>query len=44
MSKPRLAVIGGNGAGMSAASQARRRQGDLEIAAFERGSYVSYAS
>lgn len=42
----RLVVIGGDAAGMSAASQARRRRGpdDLEIVAFEKGRYVSYAA
>lgn len=44
MSKERLVVIGGNGAGMSAASQARRRRPELEIVCFEQGPYVSYAS
>jgi len=39
-------VVGGDAAGMSAASQARRRVGtdDLEIVAFERGRYTSYAA
>lgn len=42
----RLVVIGGDAAGMSAASQARKRRpaGDLEIVAFERGDYTSYAA
>ena len=42
----RLIVIGGDAAGMSAASQARRRRGpdDLEIVAFERGDYTSYSA
>jgi NADPH-dependent 2,4-dienoyl-CoA reductase/sulfur reductase-like enzyme len=42
----RLVVIGGDAAGMSAASQARRRRGpeQLEIVAFERGDYTSYAA
>jgi len=42
----RLVVIGGDAAGMSAASQARRRRGpdDLEIVAFERGGYTSYSA
>jgi NADPH-dependent 2,4-dienoyl-CoA reductase/sulfur reductase-like enzyme len=41
-----MVVIGGDAAGMSAASQARRRRGpdDLEIVAFEKGRYVSYAA
>jgi hypothetical protein len=39
----RLVVVGGDAAGMSAASQAcRRRKGDeFEIVAFERGEYTS---
>ncbi|MEX0756366.1 MAG: FAD-dependent oxidoreductase [Acidimicrobiia bacterium] len=42
----RLVVIGGDAAGMSAASQARRRRGpdDLEIVAYERSSWVSYSA
>jgi NADPH-dependent 2,4-dienoyl-CoA reductase/sulfur reductase-like enzyme len=42
----RLIVIGGDAAGMSAASQARRRLGpqELEIVAFERGDYTSYSA
>lgn len=40
----RLVVIGGDAAGMSAASQARRRNDDLEIVALEKGSYTSYAA
>jgi NADPH-dependent 2,4-dienoyl-CoA reductase/sulfur reductase-like enzyme len=44
MSKKRLVVVGGDAAGMSAASQARRRNPDLEILAFERGAYTSYSA
>ncbi len=42
----RLVVIGGDAAGMSAASQARRRRraDQLEIVAFERGDYTSYSA
>ncbi len=40
----RLIVIGGDGAGMSAASVARRRRPDLEIVALEKGSYTSYSA
>jgi len=42
----RLVVIGGDAAGMSAASQARRRRsaGNLEIIAFERGAFTSYSA
>jgi NADPH-dependent 2,4-dienoyl-CoA reductase/sulfur reductase-like enzyme len=44
--RERLLVIGGDAAGMSAASQARRLRpaGDLEIVAFERGDFVSYSA
>jgi NADPH-dependent 2,4-dienoyl-CoA reductase/sulfur reductase-like enzyme len=44
MSTQRLAIIGGDAAGMSAASSARRRDPDLEIVAFERGPYTSYSA
>ena len=42
----RLVVIGGDAAGMSAASQARKRRGldELRIVAFERGRYTSYSA
>ncbi len=40
----RLAIIGGDAAGMSAASIARRRDPDVEIVAFERGPYTSYSA
>jgi len=42
----RLMIIGGDAAGMSAASQARRMKSpdELEIVAFERGSRTSYAA
>lgn len=42
----RLVVIGGDAAGMSAASQARRTKGpdELEIVAFERGHFSSYSA
>lgn len=43
-SAERVVVIGGNAAGMSAASQARRRRADLDIVAFERGAYTSYSA
>ena len=46
MAAERLVVIGGDAAGMSAASQARKRRGpdDLEIVAFERGRATSYSA
>ncbi|MFF9478467.1 FAD-dependent oxidoreductase [Streptomyces sp. NPDC014733] len=42
----RLVVIGGDAAGMSAASQARRLKGpgELAITAFERGHFTSYSA
>jgi NADPH-dependent 2,4-dienoyl-CoA reductase/sulfur reductase-like enzyme len=40
----RLLVIGGDGAGMSAALQARRRAPELEIVALERGRWTSYSA
>jgi len=40
----RLLVIGGDAAGMSAASAARRRERDLEILVVERGPYTSYSA
>lgn len=44
MSTERLVVVGGDAAAMTAASQARRARGDLEIIALEKGRYVSYAA
>ena len=46
MGAQRLVVIGGDAAGMSAASQARKRRGpdELAIVAFERGRYTSYSA
>src|SRR5881296_3549776 len=40
----RLAIVGGDAAGMSAATNARRRDPDLEIVAFERGAHTSYSA
>jgi NADPH-dependent 2,4-dienoyl-CoA reductase/sulfur reductase-like enzyme len=42
----RLVVIGADAAGMSCASQARRRrdQDDLEIVSFDRGNYTSFSA
>ena len=40
----RLVVIGGDAAGMSGASQARRRRDDLEIVALEKGRWTSYSA
>jgi NADPH-dependent 2,4-dienoyl-CoA reductase/sulfur reductase-like enzyme len=44
MAKERLIVIGGDAAGMSAASQARRQKRAMEIIVFERGPHTSYAA
>src|SRR4051794_37866212 len=44
MARRRLAIVGGDAAGMSAASAARRRDRDLEIVTFERGPYTSYSA
>ncbi len=40
----RLVVVGGDAAGMSAASAAVRRRPDLDVVAFERGPYTSYSA
>jgi NADPH-dependent 2,4-dienoyl-CoA reductase/sulfur reductase-like enzyme len=42
----RMVVVGGDAAGMSAATQARKRRGlgELEIVAFERGRHTSYSA
>src|SRR3954454_6300902 len=40
----RLAIVGGDAAGMSAASNAKRRDPELEVVAFERGPYTSYSA
>src|SRR5665811_2291789 len=40
----RLVVIGGDAAGMSGASQARRMDPDLDIVVFEKTAWVSYAA
>ncbi|MEV7413784.1 FAD-dependent oxidoreductase [Streptomyces sp. NPDC089919] len=46
MAAERLVVVGGDAAGMSAASQARRLKGpdELEIVAFERSPFTSYSA
>jgi NADPH-dependent 2,4-dienoyl-CoA reductase/sulfur reductase-like enzyme len=40
----RLVVIGGDAAGMSAASQARRHRPDLQIVVLEKGRWTSYSA
>ena len=44
MATKRLVVIGGDAAGMSAASQAKRRKPGLDIVVFERGLHTSYSA
>jgi NADPH-dependent 2,4-dienoyl-CoA reductase/sulfur reductase-like enzyme len=40
----RIVIIGGDAAGMTAASQAKRLRPDLEVIAFERGRFASYSA
>ncbi|NEK56425.1 FAD-dependent oxidoreductase [Geodermatophilus sabuli] len=40
----RVVVVGGDAAGASAASQARKRQRDLDVVVFERGRATSYSA
>jgi NADPH-dependent 2,4-dienoyl-CoA reductase/sulfur reductase-like enzyme len=40
----RVIVIGADAAGMSAAGQLRRRRGDVDVVAFERGGWTSYSA
>jgi len=44
MGRDRLIVIGGNAAGMSAASQAARQRPELEIIALEQSPHTSYSA
>lgn len=44
MSTPRVLVAGGVAAGMSAASQAKRRMPDADVVVFERGNRISYGA
>ncbi len=44
MARERIVIVGGDAAGMSAASQVRRRRPDLEIVVFERTPYTSYSN
>lgn len=44
MGKERLVVIGGDAAGMSAASQAKRRRPGLDIVVFERSPHTSFSA
>src|SRR3954462_11825604 len=40
----RLAIVGGDAAGMSGAGAARRREPTLDVVAFERGPYASFSA
>ncbi len=42
--KERLVVIGGNAAGLSAASYTKRRKPDIEALIFEKSPHASYGS
>ena len=44
MAKVKLVVIGGDAAGMSAASQAKRRLPELDVVVFERGPHTSFSA
>jgi len=44
MTKEKLVVIGGDAAGMSAASQAKRRRPELDIVVFERSPHTSFSA
>jgi NADPH-dependent 2,4-dienoyl-CoA reductase/sulfur reductase-like enzyme len=39
----RFVIVGADAAGMSAASEARRADPELEIVAFDKGSFASYS-
>src|SRR5687768_13122471 len=43
MAAQRLVVVGGNGAGMSAAAKAKRRAPDIEVEVLEAGPHISYS-
>ncbi len=40
----KIIVLGGNAAGMSAASQIKRQKPDWDVTVFEKGSYISYGA
>jgi len=44
MSNKRLVVVGGNAAGLSAASYVKRRKPEIEVIVFEKSPYASYGS
>jgi len=39
-----LVVVGGDAAGLSAASKARREDPEMDVVVFEKGQWVSYAA
>lgn len=41
---PRLVIVGGDAAGLSAAVQAKRTNPEIEVEVFEAGDYISYAA
>jgi len=43
-SQERMVVIGGDAAGMTAASQARRSRSDLDIVVLEQSPHLSYSA
>lgn len=44
MVNEKLVIIGGDAAGMSAATQAKRRRPELNIVVFERSPHTSYSA
>lgn len=44
MHKPKIVIIGGDAAGMSAASKIRRKQAEWEIVVFEKSPHTSYSA
>jgi NADPH-dependent 2,4-dienoyl-CoA reductase/sulfur reductase-like enzyme len=44
MTAKRLIVVGGDAAGMSAASQAKRRDPSLDLLVFEKSPHTSYSA
>lgn len=44
MTKPKLVIIGGDAAGMSAASKVRRENSDYEIVVLEKSGFTSYSA
>jgi len=44
MTMKKVVIIGGNAAGMSAASQVKRQKPDWDVVVFEKGRYISYGA